>query len=84
MKYVLYARKSTEEDDRQVLSIQAQLAELHSYSAKEKFDIVASFYEAKTAKEPGEKHRRKPFSFGAGTARSEFISGKRKLFVIQI
>ena len=53
MKYVLYARKSTEEDDRQVLSIQAQLAELHSYSAKEKFDIVASFYEAKTAKEPG-------------------------------
>ena len=53
MRYVLYARKSTEEDDRQVLSIQAQLAELHSYSAKEKFDIVASFYEAKTAKEPG-------------------------------
>ena len=53
MKYVLYARKSTEEDDRQVLSIQAQLAELHSYSAKEKFDIVASFQEAKTAKEPG-------------------------------
>src|SRR3989344_735924 len=53
MKYVLYASKSTEEDDRQVLSIQAQLAELHSYSAKEKFDIVASFYEAKTAKEPG-------------------------------
>ena len=53
MKYVLYARKSTEEDDRQVLSIQAQLAELSLYSAKEKFDIVASFYEAKTAKEPG-------------------------------
>ncbi|MEY4747250.1 MAG: hypothetical protein RLZZ416_299 [Candidatus Parcubacteria bacterium] len=53
MRYVLYARKSTEEDDRQVLSIQAQLAELSSYSAKEKFDIVASFYEAKTAKEPG-------------------------------
>jgi len=53
MKYVLYARKSTEEDDRQVLSIEAQLAELQEYSAKEKFDIVASFYEAKTAKEPG-------------------------------
>ncbi len=53
MRYVIYARKSTEEDDRQVLSIQAQLAELSSYSAKEKFDIVASFYEAKTAKEPG-------------------------------
>jgi len=37
---------------------------------------------SKTAKEPGEKHRRKPFSFGAGTVRSEFVSGKRKLFVI--
>src|SRR3989344_5032297 len=53
MKYVLYARKSTEEDDRQVLSIPAQLEELQEYSAKEKFDIVASFQEAKTAKEPG-------------------------------
>jgi len=38
----------------------------------------------KTAKEPGEKHRRKPFSFGAGKARSEFVSGKRKLFVMHL
>src|SRR3972149_6528778 len=53
MKYVIYARKSTEDEDRQVLSIEAQLAELQEYSAKEKFDIVASFCEAKTAKEPG-------------------------------
>jgi site-specific DNA recombinase len=53
MKYVLYCRKSTEEEDRQVLSIEAQLAELQEYSAKEKFDIVASFEEATTAKEPG-------------------------------
>lgn len=83
MKYVVYARKSTEDEDRQVLSIEAQLEELRLYSAKEKFDIVASFYEAKTAKEPGEKHRRKPFSFGAGKARAEFVSGKRKLFVMQ-
>lgn len=53
MRYVIYARKSTEDEDHQILSIQAQLAELSSYSAKEKFDIVASFQEAKTAKEPG-------------------------------
>ena len=53
MKYILYARKSTEEDDRQVLSIQAQLEELQEYAAKEKLEIVASFQEAKTAKEPG-------------------------------
>ena len=53
MRYVLYARKSTEEDDRQVLSIEAQLHELKEFAAKEKLDIVASFHEAKTAKEPG-------------------------------
>ena len=53
MKYVLYARKSSESEDRQVLSIEAQLAELQENSAKEKLEIVASFEEAKTAKEPG-------------------------------
>ena len=35
MKYILYARKSTEEDDRQVLSIEAQLVELKEFAAKE-------------------------------------------------
>ena len=53
MKYILYARKSTEEDDRQVLSIEAQMHELKEFAAKEKLEIVASFCEAKTAKEPG-------------------------------
>ena len=46
MKYILYARKSTEEDDRQILSIEAQLVELQEYAAKEKLEIVASFCEA--------------------------------------
>jgi DNA invertase Pin-like site-specific DNA recombinase len=53
MKYFIYARKSTEEEDRQVLSIEAQLVELKEFAAKEKLEIVASFQEAKTAKEPG-------------------------------
>ncbi len=53
MRYIIYARKSTEEDDRQVLSIEAQLVELKEFAAKEKLEIVASFQEAKTAKEPG-------------------------------
>ena len=53
MKYFIYARKSTEEDDRQVLSIEAQLVELKEFAAKEKLEIAASFEEAKTAKEPG-------------------------------
>ena len=53
MKYILYARKSTDEPDRQILSIEAQLVELQEYAAKEKLEIVASLCEAKTAKEPG-------------------------------
>ena len=53
MRYILYARKSTEEDDRQVLSIEAQLVELKEFTVKEKLEIVASFQKAKTAKEPG-------------------------------
>jgi len=52
MKYILYARKSTEEDDKQILSIEAQIFELKEFAAKEKLEIVASFQEAKTAKEP--------------------------------
>jgi len=52
MKYIIYARKSTEDDDRQILSIEAQLTELREFAAKEKLEIVASLCEAKTAKEP--------------------------------
>jgi len=52
MKYFIYTRKSTEDDDRQVLSIEAQLLELREFAVKEKLEIVASFQEAKTAKEP--------------------------------
>ena len=52
MRYILYARKSTEDEDRQILSIEAQIFELREFAAKEKLEIVASFQEAKTAKEP--------------------------------
>ncbi len=53
MRYIIYARKSTEDEGRQILSIESQLAELREFAAKEKLEIVASLCEAKTAKEPG-------------------------------
>ena len=53
MKYILYARKSTESEERQILSIRAQISELKEFAAKEKLEIVASLCEAQTAKEPG-------------------------------
>ena len=57
MRYIIYARKSTEDKDHQVLSIESQLAELREFAAKEKLEIVGpTFVETKTAKEP-EKYR---------------------------
>ena len=52
-KFFLYARKSTDEPERQVLSIEAQLFELQEYARKENLHIVREFVESKTAKEPG-------------------------------
>ena len=52
-KYFVYARKSSEAEERQIMSIDAQLNELKEFAAKEKLEIAASFQEAKTAKEPG-------------------------------
>ena len=52
-KYFLYARKSTEDDDRQVMSIEAQLFELREYARKENLEILGEFQESKSAKTPG-------------------------------
>ncbi|TAL49511.1 recombinase family protein, partial [Patescibacteria group bacterium] len=52
-KYFLYARKSTEDDDRQVMSIEAQLFELRELTRKENLEILEGFQESKSAKTPG-------------------------------
>ena len=52
-KFFLYARKSTDEPDRQILSIEAQIAELKEFAQKEQLNIAQTFIESQTAKEPG-------------------------------
>ena len=52
-KYFLYARKSSEDDDRQIMSIEAQLFELREHARKENLEILAEFQESKSAKAPG-------------------------------
>ena len=51
-KYFLYARKSTDTEDKQVLSIQSQLIETRLFAKKEGLAIVDEFQEARTAKSP--------------------------------
>ncbi len=52
-KFFLYARKSTDVEDKQVLSIEAQLTELRAFAKKEGITIVKEFIERQSAKIPG-------------------------------
>ena len=53
MKFVLYCRKSTESDDRQVLSLDSQEKELLALAERLGLEIVKIFRESKSAKAPG-------------------------------
>ena len=52
-KYIVYCRKSTDDADRQILSIEAQITELKEYAKKENLEIFLLLTESKTAKKPG-------------------------------
>ena len=52
-KFFLYARKSTDVEDKQVLSINAQLTELREYAVREGIEISAEIVEKQSAKVPG-------------------------------
>ncbi len=54
MKYFIYCRKSTESEDRQVLSIDSQLKELQSkFSSDPSVEVAEIYREAFSAKAPG-------------------------------
>lgn len=52
-KYFLYARKSTDVEDKQVRSIDDQLAVLHELAKDENLNIAQEFIEKQSAKKPG-------------------------------
>ncbi len=59
MKFFLYARKSSESEDRQVQSIEDQVNRLKALALSMKLEIVEIYEEAKSAKQPNNR----PFFF---------------------
>ena len=55
IKYFLYARKSSEAEDRQAASIEAQIDELKKIAKEQKLTIVEVLEESQSAKKPGRK-----------------------------
>lgn len=55
VKYCLYARKSTESEERQVLSIDSQIKEMLQLAEREGLEIVALKRESHSAKETGQR-----------------------------
>ena len=53
MKYIGYCRKSTDESDRQILSIESQIAELKEFADRQNVEILDFVTESRTAKMPG-------------------------------
>lgn len=53
LKYFIYARKSSEAEDRQVASIDSQISVLTDLAKREGFEIIDTLCESQSAKAPG-------------------------------
>ncbi len=55
VKYCLYARKSTEQDEKQALSIESQVKEMMAIAERENLEIIDIRREAHSAKDSGQR-----------------------------
>jgi DNA invertase Pin-like site-specific DNA recombinase len=55
LKYCLYARKSSESDERQAMSIDSQIKEMTDLAKREGINIVTTKFESKSAKQSGQR-----------------------------
>ena len=53
IRYVLYARKSTDTEDKQILSIPAQLDDLRDFAVRMGIEVAEELTESCSAREPG-------------------------------
>lgn len=55
LKYCLYARKSSESDERQAMSIDSQLAEMRAMAQLQGLNVVCELQESHSAKDSGQR-----------------------------
>src|SRR3989337_2903513 len=55
IKYCLYARKSSESDEKQAMSIEGQLMEMREQAKLEKAEVIEEISESHSAKETGQR-----------------------------
>ena len=55
IRYCLYARKSTESEERQILSIDSQISEMLQLADREGLEVVTMKRESHSAKETGQR-----------------------------
>lgn len=53
LRYALYVRKSTEEDERQSQSLASQIEQVHDLAQRKGLNVVLTLEESRSAKEPG-------------------------------
>ena len=79
-KYFIYCRKSIEEEERQILSIEAQLAELQDFAKQNNLFVIKEYTESQTAKEPG----REVFNFMLSEIEKGYASGTQPSMPLEI